>query len=189
VYAVDIRDAMHDYYRDRGVPHNAGLVTSGVDDLPIDTGCLDAVLSTMTYHEFAGRATLDEVTRVLADAGRLVIVDWAATGSGDHGPPLDERTAAAETATNLREAGFTSCLLPSGRNRPSSPASRGPTSVWLSTTCDHRYGTGVRSPVAQYLTAPRFSVESRRRRGGGVRPSDDCRWSRCSNFFRPLTGD
>jgi len=47
-----------------------------------------------------------EITRALADAGRLVLVDWAAMGSGDYGPPLDERFSGAETAIDLREAGF-----------------------------------------------------------------------------------
>ncbi|TSD08828.1 SAM-dependent methyltransferase [Haloglomus irregulare] len=106
VYAVDIQDAMHGYYREKGVPENVELVTSGVDDLPLDTNSLDAAFSTMTYHEFAGKEALDEITRVLTDAGRLIIVDWAATGSGDHGPPVDERFSGAETANNLREAGF-----------------------------------------------------------------------------------
>ena len=106
VYAVDIQEAMHDYYREKGVPAHVELVTSGVDDLPLDTDSLDAAFSTMTYHEFAGEEALDEITRVLADDGRLVIADWAATGSGDHGPPLDERFSGAETAKHLRDAGF-----------------------------------------------------------------------------------
>lgn len=105
-YAVDIQEAMHDYYREKGVPDNVELVTSGVDDLLLDTNSLDAAFPTMTYHEFAGEEALDEITRVLTDADRLIIVDWAATGSGDHGPPLDERFRAAEMANDLREAGF-----------------------------------------------------------------------------------
>ncbi|MEF8814969.1 MAG: class I SAM-dependent methyltransferase, partial [Halovenus sp.] len=53
VYAVDIQEAMHDYYREKGVPDNVDLVTSAVDDLPFDTSSLDGAFSTMTYHEFA----------------------------------------------------------------------------------------------------------------------------------------
>ncbi|NIC00708.1 class I SAM-dependent methyltransferase [Halobacterium sp. R2-5] len=107
VYAVDIQEAMHDYYREKGVPENVDLVTSGVDDLPLDTGSLDAAFSTMTYHEFASDSALSELSRVLASQGTLVIVDWAASGSGDHGPPVDERFSVTETVSALRQHGFT----------------------------------------------------------------------------------
>ena len=106
VFAVDIQDAMHDYYREKGVPDNVDLVTSGIDDLPLETDSLDAAFSTMTYHEFAGEQALRELSRVLDSQGRLVIVDWAATGSGSHGPPIDERFSATEAADALRHHGF-----------------------------------------------------------------------------------
>ncbi|WP_225336621.1 class I SAM-dependent methyltransferase [Halomicrobium urmianum] len=106
VYAVDLQEAMHDYYREKGVPENVELVTTGVGDLPLDDGSLDAAFSTMTYHEFASDDALDEIRRVLAPAGRLVVVDWAATGTGEEGPPLDERFTAAEAAEALAETGF-----------------------------------------------------------------------------------
>jgi ubiquinone/menaquinone biosynthesis C-methylase UbiE len=106
VYAVDIQEEMHDYYREKGLPENVDPVTSGVGDLPLADGSLDAVFSTMTYHEFASDEALAEIDRVLAPGGRLVIVDWAATGSGDHGPPVDERFTADEAADALGEHGF-----------------------------------------------------------------------------------
>ena len=106
VYAVDIQDAMHDYYREKGVPDNVDLVTSGVVDLPFETDSLDAAFSTMTYHEFASEEALREISRVLKPAGRLVIADWAASGTGDHGPPLDERFSATDVGEELRESGF-----------------------------------------------------------------------------------
>ena len=106
VYAVDVQEAMHDYYREKGVPEAVELVTSGVSDLPLDDGTLDAAVSTMTYHEFASDDALAEIRRVLAPGGRLVVVDWAAAGSGDPGPPIEERYAADEAAAALRESGF-----------------------------------------------------------------------------------
>ncbi|SER87976.1 class I SAM-dependent methyltransferase [Natrinema salaciae] len=106
VHAVDVQEAMHEYYREKGVPENVDLVTSDVSDLPFDDGGVDAAFSTMTYHEFASDASLAEIRRVLAPDGRLVVVDWAATGSGEHGPPVDERFSADEAATALRDAGF-----------------------------------------------------------------------------------
>jgi ubiquinone/menaquinone biosynthesis C-methylase UbiE len=107
VYAVDIQDAMHDYYREKGVPENVELVTSGVEDMPLDTDSLDAAFSTMTYHEFASEQALSEICRVLTSQGTFVTVDWGASGSGDHGPPVDERYSATETASALRQHGFT----------------------------------------------------------------------------------
>ncbi|TMT86516.1 SAM-dependent methyltransferase [Haloterrigena sp. H1] len=107
VYAVDLQEEMHDYYRDKGTPENVDLVTTGVGDLPFEADAVDAAFSTMTYHEFASDDSLDEIRRVLTPGGRLVILDWAGTGSGEHGPPVDERYTADDAATALREHGFT----------------------------------------------------------------------------------
>src|SRR6056297_2575850 len=49
VYAVDIQAEMHDHYREKGVPENVELVTSGIEDLPFDDDELDGAISTMTY--------------------------------------------------------------------------------------------------------------------------------------------
>ncbi|MFC6719021.1 class I SAM-dependent methyltransferase [Natrialbaceae archaeon GCM10025810] len=106
IYAVDLQEEMHEYYREKGVPENVDLVTSDVSDLPFDDGGVDAAFSTMTYHEFASEEALAEIRRVLAPNGRLVIVDWSGTGSGDDGPPVDERYSADEATDALRDVGF-----------------------------------------------------------------------------------
>jgi len=106
VYGVDVQEAMHDYYRGKGVPSNVDLVTAAVADLPFDDGGLGAAFSTMTYHEFAGEAALSEVGRVLAPGSRLVVVDWSANGRGTAGPPLDERFDGAAARTAIEAAGF-----------------------------------------------------------------------------------
>ncbi|WP_058365253.1 class I SAM-dependent methyltransferase [Haloparvum sedimenti] len=106
VSAVDIQEAMHDYYREKGVPENVDLVTSGVADLPFETDSLDAAFSTMTYHEFADDAALTEVARVLGSGATFVVADWAASGRGTHGPPVDERFSVTEAASALRRHGF-----------------------------------------------------------------------------------
>ncbi|AHG02279.1 S-adenosylmethionine-dependent methyltransferase (plasmid) [Halostagnicola larsenii XH-48] len=106
VYAVDVQAEMHEYYREKGVPETVDLVTSDVSDLPFDDGAIDVAFSTMTYHEFASEDALAEIRRVLASGGRLVVVDWSATGPGDDGPPVDERYSADEAADALRAAGF-----------------------------------------------------------------------------------
>jgi len=106
VYAVDVQEEMHDHYREKGVPENVELVTSDVSDLPFDDDALDAAFSTMTYHEFASDESLAEVRRVLATSGRLAIVDWAASGAGEDGPPTDERFSADESVEALESSGF-----------------------------------------------------------------------------------
>jgi ubiquinone/menaquinone biosynthesis C-methylase UbiE len=106
VYAVDVQEAMHEYYREKGVPTNVELVTTGIEELPFDEGRLDAAFSTMTYHEFASDDALAEIGRVLKPGGRLAVVDWTATGTGENGPPLDERYTADAAATALRDHGF-----------------------------------------------------------------------------------
>ncbi|RRJ29559.1 class I SAM-dependent methyltransferase [Halocatena pleomorpha] len=106
VYAVDVQAAMHDYYEEKGVPENVELVTTGIDDLPFEDATADSAFSTMTYHEFVSDNALTEIHRVLGPGGRLVIIDWAATGSGENGPPLDERYTADAAADSLRDHGF-----------------------------------------------------------------------------------
>lgn len=106
VYAVDIQPEMHDLYREKGVPENVDLVTSGIDDLPFDDDSLDGAFSTNTYHEFATDTALAELARVIAPGGRLVLADWSADGSGEAGPPVDERFSTADAVAALDEAGF-----------------------------------------------------------------------------------
>ncbi|EFW92966.1 Methyltransferase type 11 [Haladaptatus paucihalophilus DX253] len=115
VYAVDMQDAMHDYYREKGVPENVALVTATIDDLPFDDDELDAAFSTMTFHEFASEDALAEVGRVLRPDGRLVVADWSADGRGESGPPVEERYDLETARELLTAAGFE---VESGRERP-----------------------------------------------------------------------
>jgi ubiquinone/menaquinone biosynthesis C-methylase UbiE len=106
VYAVDVQPGMHERYREKGLPGNVETVTAGVANLPFDDGALDAAFSTMTYHEFATPESLAELRRVLAPDGRLVTVDWTAAGSGEEGPPTDERFDLATARDHATDAGF-----------------------------------------------------------------------------------
>jgi ubiquinone/menaquinone biosynthesis C-methylase UbiE len=107
VHAVDVQSAMHDRYRERGLPENVVPVTAEVGDLPFEDGALDAAVSTMTYHEFATESALREIHRVLTAGGRLGIADWTAAGDGERGPPLDQRFDASDAKAALEAAGFT----------------------------------------------------------------------------------
>jgi len=106
LYAVDVQEEMHDYYREKGVPENVEPVCAGIEDLPFEDGSLDAAYSTMTYHEFVSDEGLAEVRRVLRDGARLVIADWSSRGDGEAGPPTDERYAAEDAVEALGGAGF-----------------------------------------------------------------------------------
>ena len=107
VYAVDVQAAMHDHYREKGVPSNVELVEADAGDLPFAAGELDAVVSTMTFHEFADADALREVARVLRPGGRLLTVDWDRAGAGEAGPPRDETYSLGDAVALQTEAGFT----------------------------------------------------------------------------------
>jgi len=106
VYAVDVQAAMHDHYREKGVPATVELVEADATDLPFADAELDAVVSTMTFHEFADEAALREVARVLRSGGRLVTVDWDRDGIGAAGPPRDETYGLDDAVSLQTDAGF-----------------------------------------------------------------------------------
>ncbi|WP_181687182.1 class I SAM-dependent methyltransferase [Halorhabdus salina] len=107
IVAADLQPAMHAAFAEFGIPENVDRVTATAGQIPIRTDQLDAVYSTMTYHEFAGEAALAELARVLAPGGRLAIADWSAEGAGQRGPPVEERFDAETVVEQLSEAGFT----------------------------------------------------------------------------------
>lgn len=106
IYAVDVQSAMHDRYREKGAPDTVEFVTSEVSSLPFDDEHLDGAFSTMTHHEYASDESFDELARVIRPGGVLVTVDWSASGSGESGPPIDERFDRDEGVSQLGAAGF-----------------------------------------------------------------------------------
>jgi ubiquinone/menaquinone biosynthesis C-methylase UbiE len=115
VYAVDVQSAMHDRYREKGVPPTVEFVTSEISSLPFDDDGLDGAFSTMTHHEYASDDAFAELARVIRPGGRLVTVDWSANGRGEDGPPVDERFSLDDAVSQLEAAGFT---IESARDRP-----------------------------------------------------------------------
>ena len=107
LYAVDVQAEMHERYRDKGAPDAVEFVTAEASSLPFEDDELDAAFSTMTYHEFAEDAALDELARVIRPGGRVVTVDWSRSGSGSDGPPMDERFGLGDAVGAFEDAGFT----------------------------------------------------------------------------------
>jgi ubiquinone/menaquinone biosynthesis C-methylase UbiE len=106
VAGVDVQDAMHEQFREHGVPSNVTLVTADVAALPFADDELDGAFSTMTFHEFATPDALAEVRRTLAAGARFVVADWSAAGDGEDGPPLGERYDGDDATERLAAAGF-----------------------------------------------------------------------------------
>jgi ubiquinone/menaquinone biosynthesis C-methylase UbiE len=106
VVALDVQRAMHERYREKGLPENVAPVTAAAGAPPLRPGSLDAAFSTMTFHEFADREALGALTDALGAGGRLVVADWAGEGEGEAGPPLAERFDLSTATAMLDDAGF-----------------------------------------------------------------------------------
>jgi len=106
VYAVDIQPEMHEIHREKGMSDNVVPVTAGVETLPIDEP-LDAVVSTMTFHEFATPDAMDAIVDALGESGRVALADWTSSGTGTRGPPLAERYDVADAVELCEAAGIT----------------------------------------------------------------------------------
>jgi SAM-dependent methyltransferase len=114
VYAVDARPGLHAVYRENGLPDGVDPVTADFASLPFPDDHLDGAVSLRTYHHGLAEA-LDEVARVLRPGGRLVVLDWSATGAGERdGKMRDHYVDLATAQTALLSAGF---AIPVARER------------------------------------------------------------------------
>lgn len=105
-YAIDVQTGMHRHYRKKGVPANVRPVTAIAENLPFDGDRLDGAFSTMTYHEFATEESLTELQRVIRPGGQFVTIDWTSEGTGESGPPLEERFDLATVTAHLTSTGY-----------------------------------------------------------------------------------
>ena len=104
--AIDLQAAMHRRFREKGLPANIELVTGEIATLPIADAALDLAFSVDTHHEYYSEAAMAELARVMRPGGRLVTIDWSATGSGEDGPPLEERFGPEAIVAHLEAVGF-----------------------------------------------------------------------------------
>lgn len=107
LYAIDIREELHETYREKGLPPNVETLTADVADVPLADDALDAAVSVRTYHHGVAEA-LDEVGRLLRPGGRLVVLDWSATGAGERerGKDPDHYYDLATVQAELLDAGY-----------------------------------------------------------------------------------
>ncbi len=110
-YAVDVSEDMLAFMRAHLPEDVAGRVTPVLgrgSAVPLPDEVADVVTMIGVYHEFDDTAAaLSEARRLLADGGRLLVVDWK---KGAHvpgfGPSEESRVAAEEIASGMRSAGF-----------------------------------------------------------------------------------
>mgnify|MGYP000044192986 CR=1 FL=1 len=106
LYAVDVQRAMHERYRERGVPATVSPITADLGSLPLAANALDGAFSTMTFHEFATPDRLAALGRAMRPGARLVVADWTSEGRGERGPPRSERLDAERAADIAADGGF-----------------------------------------------------------------------------------
>lgn len=104
VYAVDMQPAMHNFYRDKGVPDNVELIEARASEMGGKT--VDAITSIFSLHEIDIEASLEAFMDLLTDTGTVIIYDWSKNGSAEDGPPIDKRYT-ADTASDIISSYFT----------------------------------------------------------------------------------
>ena len=106
IYALDAQPGMHAHLHRGGCPSNCHPIVADLASIPLPRDHLDGAFSTMTHHEYAHSAVFGEIARVLAPGGRLVTVDWSASGDGEDGPPVEERLSPEAARDQLVDAGL-----------------------------------------------------------------------------------
>lgn len=109
IWAVDVSEemlsALQKRLEEQGVEYVRPLLWQE-KGIPLKDSYLDRVLAAQVLHEVDDRkAFLAEISRVLKNEGRIVMVDWRRAPSPT-GPPLEERVAEEEAVELLADAGF-----------------------------------------------------------------------------------
>ncbi len=104
--AIDLQAAMHRRFVRAGRPSNTRLVTAAAHALPLVSNSVDRAFSVDTHHEYYSPEAMGEIARVLRPGGRLVTVDWSRAGTGEEGPPVNERYGPDEIVDQLHAADF-----------------------------------------------------------------------------------
>lgn len=106
VIALDVSPAMVERLREQPLPPHVDVRVSREHSLPVDPGTVDVALLAFVLHELEDAPRLlADVRRILAPAGRLVVLEWVPRDE-PMGPPRHERISASDAARALTRSGF-----------------------------------------------------------------------------------
>ncbi len=110
VIAVDENEEMVARLRERIVAAGAQVETTPIESnrVPEPDGAVDRVLAVNLLHEVHGERTLEEMRRLLAPDGLLLVADWERGREPERalGPPDEILYSEQEAAAELERAGF-----------------------------------------------------------------------------------
>ena len=85
---------------------NVDVVQVADDAAPLPDGAADRVLAVNLLHEVRGERAIDEMRRLVARDGFVLVVDWERGRPHDAGPPDELLYDAAEATAVLADAGL-----------------------------------------------------------------------------------
>lgn len=107
VVAVDESPEMVELLRER-VAAAANVEPMAIEDnaVPLADASADRVLAINLLHEVRGETALEEMRRLLAPGGFLLVVDWDRDRPGERGPPAEIRYGTEDGIAALAAAGL-----------------------------------------------------------------------------------
>jgi SAM-dependent methyltransferase len=90
-----------------GLDHIKPVLAEAIDEFPIPTDSVDVVLLANTYSQIDPASNfLHEVRRLLKPGSTVLVVDWKKEGTGDLGPPLEQRVDQQDVVDEFSFAGY-----------------------------------------------------------------------------------
>lgn len=106
VIALDVSPEMVRRLEAAGLPPQVEVRLSEENRLPVESGSVDLALLAFVLHELSDPAAfLQDLARILAPGGRLVLLEWVPQVE-PMGPPLEERVTSTWAARVLAESGL-----------------------------------------------------------------------------------
>ena len=115
VHAVDESSEMVALLRERlEVANLQNVVPHEIrnNKVPLEEGAADRILAVNLLHEVIGETALDEMRRMLAPDGLLLVVDWRGDIERESGPPKDLTFSPEAGREIIQAADFVATLVP-----------------------------------------------------------------------------